>query len=90
MIKLKANSPLYHHLHRMAMTPKAQIKKLAIGTLVSLLAMLGLILTSELANPLVFYSLSSLLVIAVCYAIPGYVGIWVWRMQKVIFKNSDD
>lgn len=90
MINLKSNSPLYRRLQRMATTPRAQIKRLAIGSLASLLIMLALVLTSELENQLVFYSLSGLLAIAVGYAIPGYIGVWVWRMQKVLFRQEDD
>ncbi len=76
----------------MALTPKRQIGQLALGSFISLVAMLALIITSELESSLVFYSLSFILVLGVIYAIPGYIGIWVWRMRDVLFdqENKDD
>ena len=90
MIKLTPNSWLYLQLQQMAMTPKKQIKKLAIGSLISILAMLAMVLTSELENRILFYSLTAVLMAAVAYAVPGYIGVWVWRMQKVLFKHNND
>jgi len=71
----------------MSENPTAQIKKLVIGTLLSILAMMALILTSDLESQWLFYALSFVLVLGVGYAIPGYIGIWVWRMKDVLFKD---
>ena len=85
---ISPNNPLYERLHKMAMTPRTQLKQLANGSLVSLLAMIGLVFTSELENPGVFYGLTAVLVLAIAYAIPGYIGIWVWRMRDVLFPKD--
>lgn len=82
-------SDLKAKLRQMALTPKTQLKRLAIGTLGALICMLLLILTSHLANPWLFYSLSILLAIFTLYAIPGYLGIWLWRMRKFFFDIDE-
>ncbi|PHS18187.1 MAG: hypothetical protein COA86_08575 [Kangiella sp.] len=74
-------------LKEMSENPTVQIKRLAIGTLLSLLAMLALVLTSDLELQWLFYILSIILVVGVVYAIPGYIGIWVWRMKDTLFKK---
>jgi uncharacterized membrane protein YccC len=88
-MKIPPRNPLFMHLLKMAQTPKAQAKQLAIGTLLAIIIMLGLIFTSEYENQIIFYLLSSLLVVAVIYAVPGYIGIWVWRMRSVLFDNKN-
>jgi hypothetical protein len=70
---------------QMALTPKTQFKKLIIGTVAAFICMLALVLFSSHLNPILFYSLSVLLVASVTYAIPGYIGIWLWRMRKSLF-----
>ncbi|PCI72657.1 MAG: hypothetical protein COB38_03965 [Gammaproteobacteria bacterium] len=74
-------------LKKMSENPTVQIKRLAIGTLLSLLAMMALVLTSDLEFQWLFYILSIILVVGVAYAIPGYIGIWVWRMKDTLFKK---
>jgi len=74
-------------LKEMSENPIVQIKRLAIGTLLSLLAMMALVLTSDLELQWLFYILSIILVVGVVYAIPGYIGIWVWRMKDTLFKK---
>ena len=78
---------IINRLKEMSENPMAQIKRLAIGTLLSLLAMMALVLTSDLEKQWLFYALSIILVIGVVYAIPGYIGIWVWRMKDTLFKK---
>ena len=78
---------IINRLKEMSENPVAQIKRLAIGTLLSLLAMMALVLTSDLEKQWLFYSLSIILVVGVIYAIPGYIGIWVWRMKDTLFKK---
>lgn len=70
----------------MALTPKAQMKQLAIGTLGAFITVVILILTSQLENTVLFYLLSAILIGFVIYAIPGYIGMWVWRMRKTLFN----
>ena len=69
----------------MALTPKTQLRRIAVGTSGSLVSLLLLILTSEKVNPWLFYGFSLSLLGWVAYAIPGYIGIWVWRMRKFLF-----
>ena len=78
---------IINRLKEMSKNPTAQIKRLAIGTLLSLLAMMALVLTSDLESQWLFYALSIILVVSVVYAIPGYIGIWVWRMKDTLFKK---
>ncbi len=80
--------PLKEKLQRMAENPKSQLKQLLIGTLGAFFCMLLLIYTSEQENALLFYFLSTLLGVCVLYAIPGYIGIWMWRMRKVFFDRD--
>lgn len=70
---------------QMALTPRTQLKRLAIGTVGALICMTVLVLTSHLANQWLFYVLSFSLVIFTLYALPGYLGIWLWRMRKYFF-----
>ena len=71
----------------MADHPKQQLKRLALGTLISLVAMGVLVFTVDSENQIYFYALSVIIVAGVLYAIPGYIGVWVWRMRAVIFRN---
>ena len=77
---------LKKRLELMASTPQVQVKQLAIGTAISLISMASLILTSELELQWLFYLLSFILVLGILYAIPGYIGIWLWRMKDTLFK----
>jgi len=74
-------------LQQMADTPKTQIKRLAVGTLIALLAMMSIVLTSHLESQWLFYILTLLLAAGIIYAIPGYIGIWVWRMKDTLFRD---
>jgi len=76
-----------NRLKQMASSPKQQIIRLAVGTLVSLIAMIGLLLSSDYSSQWLFYSLSLVLIAGILYAIPGYIGIWMWRMKDVFFKE---
>ena len=78
---------LKKRLELMASTPQVQVKQLAIGTAISLISMASLILTSELELQWLFYLLSFILVLGILYAIPGYIGIWLWRMKDTLFKE---
>jgi len=80
---------LARKLKQMAETPKAQIKRLAIGTLVSLITMIALVLTSDFASQSLFYALILFLAGGVIYAIPGYIGIWMWRMKDTLFREKE-
>lgn len=84
------NAKLKERLKAMADTPSMQIKRLAIGTGISLSAMLVMVLSSDLEITWLFYLLATIVIIGVIYAIPGYIGIWVWRMQDVIFASKDN
>jgi len=79
---------IMNYLHSLAINPKAQIKRLFIGTLLSAAFMLAIIFTSSWENQWLFYFLAACLGLSVLYAIPGYLGVWVWRMHDVIFKNN--
>jgi len=74
-------------LHLMAMNPKEQIKKLFIGTILSTISMGLIIFTSGWENLWLFYFLVVCMIASVAYAIPGYIGVWVWRMHDVIFRK---
>ncbi len=82
------NPRIREKLVSMAENPKAQLIQLVAGTIVSLLSMFALVLTSDWENQWVFYLLNALLIAGVIYAIPGYVGIWLWRMKDSLFRNS--
>ncbi len=75
-------------LVNMAENPKAQLIQLATGTIISLLSMFALVLTSDWENQWIFYLLNITLIAAVIYAIPGYIGIWLWRMKDTLFKEK--
>jgi|GEM_PF-2220025 len=72
-------------LRQMALTPRSQLRRLAIGTVGAIVCMMLLFITSEHENLFVFYGLSTAIAFCVIYAIPGYIGIWVWRMRKSFF-----
>jgi len=78
-----------NHLKQMASSPKAQIKRLAIGTGISILAMLMIFFTSYLEYQWLFYLFAVISSLGIIYAIPGYIGVWVWRMKDVIFRDDD-
>lgn len=75
-----------NYFKQMALTPKKQLKRLLIGTLGSLFFMLVLLLTSDESASWLFYLLSLSLALSIIYAIPGYIGIWLWRMRKFLFN----
>ena len=78
---------IMNHLHQMAMNPKEQLKKLFVGTILSAVSMGLIIFTSDRENQWLFYLLVICVIGSVFYAIPGYIGVWVWRMHDVIFKT---
>lgn len=69
----------------MAVTPQQQLTRLLKGTIGSIVAMAALILTSDWENPYLFYALAILMLLSILYALPGYLGIWLWRMRKFFF-----
>ncbi|MET1253956.1 hypothetical protein [Aliikangiella maris] len=73
------------HFIQMAKTPKSQLKRLLIGTICSFVCLILLILSSDWEIQWLFYLLSTALLIAILYAIPGYIGLWMWRMRKFLF-----
>ncbi|MGX5173018.1 hypothetical protein ACUR5C_03215 [Aliikangiella sp. IMCC44653] len=73
------------HFRNMALTPITQLKRLAIGTLLSLIFSATLILFAEALTAWLFYSLALALILSALYALPGYFGIWLWRMRKFLF-----
>ena len=73
-------------LRQMALSPQKQLRRLALGTVGSVTSMLFLFLTSAQESAILFYFLSTILVVCVIYALPGYIGIWVWRMRKSLFN----
>ena len=81
------NTAFKEKLKLMAATPKTQIKRLAIGTFVSLVALLALVVTSEFEYEWLFYLLSFCMLMGIAYAIPGYIGIWLWRMKDTLFPE---
>ena len=72
----------------MAYSPKIQIKKLALGTASATVSMVTIILTSHLESQWLFYGLVLTIMVSILYAIPGYIGIWIWRMRDVFFEES--
>jgi len=86
---MQLNTKIKDHLRQMAYSPKAQIKKLAIGTTVSIIAMLMNFFTSQLEYQWLFYLFAIISSLGIIYALPGYIGIWVWRMRDVIFKDDE-
>lgn len=76
---------LKSHLKKMALTPKTQLKKLLYGTFIAFTLMLILLLTSNSLSSWQFYTLCFFIMLSILYAIPGYIGIWVWRMRKFFF-----
>ena len=85
-MKSLKNLSIKARFRQMALTPKIQFKKLIIGTIGAFVCMLTLIFTSSLENVYLFYFLSFILVLCITYAVPGYIGIWVWRMRKSLFN----
>jgi len=83
-------SKIMDQLHVMAMNPKEQLKKLFIGTILSAISMGLIVFTSDWENHWLFYFLSACMVISIIYAVPGYIGVWVWRMHDVLFKNHKE
>lgn len=79
---------LLKKLESMAENPRKQLKRVAIGTVICFVSLLALILTSSLEKVWLFYLLSIVGIIAIIYAVPGYVGIWAWRMKQVLFKKK--
>ncbi|TQV74981.1 hypothetical protein FLL45_08545 [Aliikangiella marina] len=76
-------------LEQMANTPKAQFKQLAVGTLGAIGSMGLLWVSSQYESELIFYSLTICLVVCVAYALPGYLGIWLWRMRDTLFRQKN-
>ncbi len=74
----------------MANSPKTQIKRLAIGTSISAFSILLLMFVSHWEIQWLFNLLVVITAIGVLYAIPGYIGIWVWRMRDVLFRNDKE
>jgi len=83
-------SKIMTRLHTMAMNPKEQIRKLFIGTISSVISMGLIAFTSHWENQWLFYFLVVCVIASVAYAIPGYIGVWVWRMHDVIFRNHKE
>lgn len=75
-------------LQQMANTPKTQIKRLALGTAIASLSMIALTATSHFESSWLFYILVSTTILGILLAIPGYIGIWVWRMRDVLFRAN--
>ncbi|MDQ7048159.1 MAG: hypothetical protein Q9M92_00930 [Enterobacterales bacterium] len=79
---------LVAYLKTMAANPQAQIKRLAIGTFISLIASILQIFSSQWESQILFYILSFIMLAGVIYALPGYLGIWMWRMRDTLFRNN--
>ncbi len=75
-------------LEQMAMTPRTQFRQLVIGTGAAILVMGLLWLTSGLGSDLIFYFLVFCLALSIIYAIPGYLGVWLWRMRGTLFRKA--
>ena len=75
-------------LKQMASDPKKHLKRMVKGTLGALVTMLLLVTTSSYESKALFYSLSFALILCIAYAIPGYLGIWLWRMRDVFFRQQ--
>ena len=78
---------LLKKLESMAENPREQLKRVAIGTAICFCSLLALILTSSLEKVWLFYLLSIIGISAIIYAVPGYIGVWAWRMKHVLFKK---
>ncbi|WP_196140968.1 hypothetical protein [Aliikangiella sp. G2MR2-5] len=78
-------SSLKSRFKNMALTPKTQLKRLLAGTLGALICMLALVLTADLEIAWLFWGLSIALGICILYSLPGYLGIWLWRMRSFFF-----
>ena len=76
---------LNQRLRQMALTPKTQLKRLLVGTAFALIGVIALIFVSKTENQWLFILVSAVVFASVLYAIPGYIGIWMWRMRKVLF-----
>ncbi len=87
---MSLKNKIVEHLKHMAYTPKAQIKRLAIGTGVSTFSILLLIMVSHWEIRWLFYLLVVITSLGILYAIPGYIGVWVWRMRDVLFGKEDN
>jgi len=81
---------LVAYLKAMAATPQAQLKRLTIGTLVSLVASILQFFSSQWESQVLFYILSFFMLAGVIYALPGYLGIWVWRMRDTLFRDKSE
>ncbi|MGB0496373.1 MAG: hypothetical protein ACPGJI_08445 [Kangiellaceae bacterium] len=79
---------LINHFRKRSETPNLQIKQLAIGTIISLVAMTAIIFIAQFENQILFYFFALILFAGIIYAIPGYIGIWVWRMRETLFKDK--
>lgn len=77
------------NLKQRAYSPKAQFKQLAIGTLLSTAAMTFLSLTNAFDKQWLFITLQLFILFAVTYAIPGYIGVWLWRMKNVFYGKDN-
>jgi len=76
---------LITRLKQMALTPKQQLKQLLIGTLGAFISMILILFSSQWEIDWLFYLLALITGFFIAYAIPGYIGIWVWRMRKFLF-----
>jgi len=85
--RLAFMATLKDKLEVMAMTPRTQFKRLAIGTLAGILVMGLMWVTASLESDLVFYFLVFCLTLSILYAVPGYLGVWLWRMRDTLFKK---
>jgi hypothetical protein len=74
----------------MAYSPRLQIRRLAIGTSISSIAILIFMLVSHLEVQWLFYLLVVITSLGILYAIPGYIGVWVWRMRDVLFSKEEE
>ena len=72
----------------MSDTPKTQMKILVIGTAIALVSMIALLFTSSLESTLLFYLFVFFMAVGIAIAIPGYIGIWVWRMRDTLFRDK--
>jgi len=82
------NPRIKEKLMNMAENPKVQLIQLATGTIICLLSMFALVLTSDWENQWIFYLFNIVLFAGVIYAIPGYIGIWVWRMKDTLLRKK--
>lgn len=70
----------------MALTPRAQLRQLLIGTLGAFICALTLVLTNQSLEAWAFYTLSVIMGAFIIYALAGYIGVWMWRMRKTLFN----